>query len=154
MSEMIQTDVSVANILVEVTVEAPRERVFEALVDETAGWWHADYYTRPGLGSFHIERKLGGMMYEDWGSGEGQIWAKVSGLKAPEYIQLAGDTDKDWGGPSRGIMTIRLEADGEQTRVRFENSNFGRISEETRNSLEVGWKQLLGDCLKPYAESK
>ena len=154
MTKVTHTDVQVANILVEVVIEAPRPRVFEAFVNDTAAWWHEDYFTRPGLGAFHIERKLGGKMYEDWGQGEGQIWATVSGLKSPEYIQLAGDTDKGWGGPSRGIMTVNFMEEPEGTRVRFEHSNFGHISEKTRQSLESGWLQLLGDCLKPYVEKR
>jgi len=154
MTQAQDTDLQAVHILVELRIEASRPRVFECFVDETAAWWREDFFTRPGLGAFRIERKLGGMMYEDWGNGEGQIWAQVSGLKAPEYIQLAGDTDRAWGGPSRGIMTVTFEEEAGGTRLRFEHSNFGHVSEATRESLEAGWKELLGDGLKPYAESR
>ena len=143
------TDITVTSVLVEVLIEVQRERVWETLVVDTSEWWHEDFFTRPGLGKFRIEQKLGGWMYEDWGDGEGQIWGLVNGVKAPEFLQIAGDSDKDWGGPSRGIMTIRLKSEGEATRLSFEHSIFGRISDETRESLESGWTLLLRDCLKP-----
>ena len=153
MSERI-TDLCAANILVEVPIEAPREQVFEAFVDRIAEWWHKDFYTRPGAGAFRIERKVGGLMFEDWGAGEGQVWGTVIGLKAPEYVQFVGDTDKNWGGPSRGIMTINLEEEGGTTLLRFEHSNFGHIQEKTHASLEEGWVLLLRDCLKPFVEGQ
>ena len=146
------SELSAVNVQVEVRIEAPRERVFETLVDRMSDWWHEDFFTRPGLGAYRLERKLGGLVYEDWGDGEGQIWGKVAGLKAPEYLQVAGDTDHNWGGPSRGIMTYTLEADGDATLLRFVQASFGHVSEETRRSLEEGWRLLLGDCLKPFAE--
>ncbi len=147
------SDITVTSVLVEVLIEVQRERVWETLVVDTSEWWHEDFFTRPGLGKFRIEQKLGGWMYEDWGDGEGQIWGLVNGVKAPEFLQIAGDSDKDWGGPSRGIMTIRLKSEGEATRLSFEHSIFGRISDETRESLESGWTLLLRDCLKPFAET-
>ena len=60
-----------AHILVGLRMEAPRPRVLECFEDETAAWWREDFFTRPGLGTLRIERKLGGMTYEDWGNGEG-----------------------------------------------------------------------------------
>ena len=146
-------EITVTTILVEVLIDVPRDEVWRSMVVRTSEWWHEDFYTRPGMGSFFIQEKLDGWMYEDWGGGEGQIWGRVNGLKRPEFLQIVGDSDKDWGGPSRGIMTFRLDEQGSTTRLRFEHSLFGRVSRKTHESLEEGWSLLFRECLKPFCET-
>ena len=92
-------------------------------------------------------------MFEDWGDGAGQIWGHVTGLRAPTFLQITGDSTKDWGGPARGFMTWRLEPDGSGTRLRMEQEQFGSVTERGRASLESGWKQLFGECLKKFVET-
>lgn len=144
---------SQAEVLVEIDVAAPRERVWSAFVNETAKWWHPGFNTRPEGVTFTIEPELGGRAFEDWGGGNGQVWGVVNGMDAGRFIQIIGDTDKAWGGPSRGIMNWRFEDDGEGTKVRLEHSLFGNVSEETRKSLTEGWQFLIRDSLKRYVET-
>jgi len=148
-----ESPVGTRNILVEVLIEAPLERVWKTMVLETSAWWHKDFYTTPDPAGFHIEPRLGGRMYEDWGDGAGQVWGHVNGLREPSYLQVVGDSSKEWGGPSRNIMTWRLEQEGATTRLRLEHSIFGRITPEVEDSLVSGWNQLFRDCLKPFAET-
>ena len=49
-------------------------------------------------------------------------------------------------------MTWRLTEEEGKTKLRFESSVFGKISQGTADSLTQGWQQLFGECLKPYAE--
>ncbi len=142
----------VQNILVEILIEAPRERVWNTMVLETSSWWHEDFYTAPAPGGFHIEARLGGHMFEDWGGGEGQIWGQVVGLRAPEFLQVSGDSSKDWGGPHRSIMTWRLTEEDGSTRLTLEHSIFGHVSPATSASLESGWLTLFRDGLKAFVE--
>ena len=58
----------------EIPINAPRARVWKALVEETTFWWPASFYTGPKARGLHIEPKLGGRMYEDWGKGAGVVW--------------------------------------------------------------------------------
>ncbi|MEM7305071.1 MAG: SRPBCC domain-containing protein [Planctomycetota bacterium] len=151
-----QAHASVRDLLVEIAIEAPRERVWKALVEETSLWWHRDFYTAPDPTGFAIEPKLGGWMFESWGEGNGLIWGTVGGLRAPSFLQVVGDTSKEWGGPNRNVMTWRLdEKEGSPgtTVLRLEHSIFGHVSDGTAASLEAGWLQLFGDCLKPFAET-
>jgi uncharacterized protein YndB with AHSA1/START domain len=151
---MSETSAVVCEVLLEIAIDAPRERVWEAIVEETASWWHKDFYTGPGAVGFHMQPKLGGFVYEDWGDGNGQLWGTVTGVRAPEYLQSIGDTSPDWGGPNRGIMDWRLEAaDDGGTLLRFRHALFGNVSEQTRASLQGGWTLLLEQCLKAYAET-
>ena len=101
------TTAAVREVLLEIVIEAPRERVWRALVDQTTDWWHKDFYTAPAEG-FFLQPKLGGWMYEDWGKGNGLMWGTVTGVRAPEMLQVVGDLNADWGGPRRGIMDWTL----------------------------------------------
>ena len=150
-----ESPATVREVLLEITIRAPRERVWQALVEETSAWWHKDFFTRPAEG-FHIQPKLGGWMYEDWGKGNGLIWGTVSGVCAPEMLQVVGDLNADWGGPHRGIMDWTLtedDADPGKTHVRSRHGLFGNISEKTAASLDGGWRMLFEGCLKPHAET-
>ena len=122
---------SQAELLVEIEIAAPRERVWQAFTGETAAWWHPSFNTRSEGVLFTIEPALGGRMFEDWGDG----------------------TDKAWGGPSRGIMNWRFEDAGEGTKVRLEHCLFGNVSEQTRTSLEEGWTFLIRDAFKVFVET-
>jgi len=145
------TSATVREVLLEITIDAPRERVWKALVEETTEWWHEDFFTRPAEG-FHIQPKLGGWMYEDWGKGDGLIWGFVTGVKKAEMLQVVGDLNADWGGPHRGIMDWTLASDGGSTLVRFRHGLFGRIEDKTADALDGGWRKLFEGCLKPHAE--
>lgn len=147
-----ESESGVAEVLVEVRIEAPPASVWRALVVETSAWWQRDFYTVPDPVGFRIEARLGGRMYEDWGGGSGQLWGQVAGLRAPEYLQVVGDSSREWGGPSRNIMTWRLEPEGGGTRLRLEHAFFGRVSEATRASLDEGWRRLFEGSLKPFVE--
>ena len=152
------TAATVRTIHVEVLVQAPLEHVWKTMVVETGEWWHKDFYTGPSPVGFHIEPKLGGRMYEDWGEGQGQIWGSVTGVRAPAFLQIVGDSSKAWGGPHRSVMTYELDEVDEggkepTTRLRLEHSIFGHVSESTEESLAAGWKQLFEDCMKHYAET-
>ena len=147
------TVAEVRHVSLQIEIDAPRERVWKSLVQETAAWWHKDFYTAENAKGFHIEPVLGGKMYEDWGDGAGQIWALVIGVRAPEFLQVAGDSSRDWGGPNRNLMTWRLEEHGTGTLLKFENSVYGRVTEGTADSLEKGWMQLFAE-LKSHAEAR
>jgi uncharacterized protein YndB with AHSA1/START domain len=146
---------AVREVVLEIVIEAPRERVWRALVDQTTDWWHKDFFTRPAEG-FYLQPRLGGWMYEDWGNGNGLMWGMVTGVHAPEMLQVVGDLNSDFGGPHRGIMDWTLapvEGRPKATVLRFRHGLFGNVSAKTRDSLDSGWRMLFEQCLKPFAET-
>ena len=143
----------VATLAVEVTVDSPAEAVWRALLEDTSSWWHKDFYIGATPRRFVIEESLGGQMYEDWGDGQGLVWARVIGLQRCALLQLSGESDSDCGGPNRNIMKFTLEEEEGRTRLRLVNTIYGHIDEAGSKSLESGWKLLLEDCLKPWVES-
>ncbi len=147
---------TVSEVRCEVRIEADAARVWETLVGDVTPWWHAAFYTNPlgpKQGGYHIEPKLGGRMFEDWGEGQGLIWGTVIGIESERFLQIFGDSSAEWGGPSRNCLTLRLEPDGAATKLSFLGSGFGRITEQTTASLDEGWRFLLEACLKRYIET-
>ncbi|MBZ0112421.1 MAG: metalloregulator ArsR/SmtB family transcription factor [Thermoanaerobaculia bacterium] len=143
----------VIDLVSEVTVAADAPRVWKALTEETGSWWHPAFYTIPAPHLFRIETEVGGRMFEDGSDGQGLLWGTVIGLQTNSLLQVANDTSRQWGGPSRGIMTWRLESVDGRTKLRFEQTQYGVVSETTRASLQSGWDFLFGRCLKPWIES-
>ena len=143
---------AVLEATVEVKIDAPPERVWEALVEETRFWWHRDYYNAPEPRGLVIEPTPGGRMYEDWGDGQGLLWGHVTVVRAREELTTSGELSAEFGGPARQITRIRLTPGDGATLVTLEDCIYGRASEQTRASLESGWKFLFEQCLKPYVE--
>ena len=142
----------VIDLALEVRIQASRDKVWQALVQDTGKWWPASFYTGAGGRNFVIEPQLGGRMYEDWGDGQGLVWATVLGIRDQEMLLLCGDTDGSCGGPSRGFHKFELSADGDATVLKFTECAFGRTPEDSRQSLDEGWRYLMGECLKPFVE--
>ena len=144
----------VRKILLEIPIAAPRERVWEALVGETAAWFVSDPSTGPATKTFRVEPQVGGRMYEDWGNGEGLLWGHVILVQSPQTLHVAGDCSPQWGGPNRGIMIWELAAEDDgSTTVRFEHALHGNVSDETVASYDGGWRIQLVQGLKGYNEA-
>jgi uncharacterized protein YndB with AHSA1/START domain len=143
----------VAEVVLEIEIEASIEEVWAGLTGDVTSWWPRDFYAGSEAISFSIEDRLGGRMYEDWGDGQGLIWAMVTGLRRGKMIQLSGELTQDFGGPSRNIMKIELSQDGAATKLRLSDCVFGRVADKGAESMESGWAFLMGDCLKPFVEA-
>ena len=136
----------------EIHIMAPAERVWQALTAETVAWWPRDFYVGTKPRGFQVEPRVGGRVFEDWGDGEGVLWATVNVFRKGEELQWVGDLSPDFGGPARSITSFKLVAAGEGTRLEFRDSPYGALDEKALGNLESGWKWLLEDCFKPYAQ--
>ncbi len=154
MTAAVANPATIADVQLEIAVDAPRETVWKALTEDIGSWWHKDFFLGGPGATFRCTAKLGGWMFEDYGEGQGLIWGTITGIRAPEMLITVGDTGAEWGGPNRGMMTWNLTEDGpEKTTVRFRHALHGNVSEETRQSLDAGWRLLIEGCMKPYAET-
>lgn len=149
-----KTENGVRVVELQIDIKAPIDRVWKALVKETGKWWRPDFYSQPGAKNFFIEPKLGGWMYEDWGKGEGLIWATVTGIKAPTMLEMAGVSSPAWGGPNTHYHVFKLQETKSGTRIDFTDAVHGRVSEELAKSLHGGWVMLFEEALKQYCEQK
>jgi uncharacterized protein YndB with AHSA1/START domain len=148
------TTVGIARVDLEVSIAAPRERVWQALVQEAGRWWPKDFYVGQAPRGFIIEPRPGGRVYEDWGEERGALWYTVLVVDPPSALELAGHLTPAFGGPA--TTTVRLvlkEAEG-RTRLRLEDAVFGRVDELTVPRLREGWRALLEQGLKRYVEQE
>jgi uncharacterized protein YndB with AHSA1/START domain len=138
----------------EVRIDAPRERVWQALVDDFSVWWPADSFNVGGpTARMTLEPKVGGRMFEDWGDGQGLLWGQVVGLKRPETLQMVSDSFPEWGGPLRNFLTWRLESQGTATVVRLVDAVLGERKAGDPAEKEKGWNFLLA-ALKAHIEGQ
>jgi uncharacterized protein YndB with AHSA1/START domain len=139
-------------VAVEVTVRAPRERVWAALTADAGRWWPADFFTTDGPARFVIEPRLGGRVYEDWGNGGGVLWGTVA-VWVPGYrMTWACDMLPDTTGPGRSFVTFALEDAGYDTLVRVQDA--GSCTQPGQASgLGAGWQRLVGVVFKGHVEA-
>lgn len=137
----------------EVTVRAPRERVWSALVDETSNWWPKDFFSAENPEGFVIEPQLGGRVYEAWHGGGGVLWGTVV-VWSPGYrMTWACEMYPDWTGPGRSFVTFDLEDRGSETKITVSDSGICISASQAATSLGSGWQRLIGTHFKSYVEA-
>jgi DNA-binding transcriptional ArsR family regulator/uncharacterized protein YndB with AHSA1/START domain len=121
----------------EVQIAADRERVFDALCRMGEWWPHA---FRQGS-TVRLEPRVGGRFWEDWGDGDGALYATVTELQRPERLACTGPMGM--GGPVAAVFAMTLEERDGGTRVRLSHHALGAIDDETRAAYEGGWAQMF-----------
>ncbi|HXI22005.1 MAG TPA: metalloregulator ArsR/SmtB family transcription factor [Gemmatimonadales bacterium] len=142
------------DIKLEVEIAAPPARVWTSLTSGVGEWWPGQFYVGTAPKRFLIEPRVGGRVFEDWGDGEGVLFATVVIWEEGRTLSWAGDMSAEYGGPARSVTSFRLRsaADGGRTVVAFRDTPYGLLSDEAMQHLEHGWRWLLNDCLRPFLE--
>jgi len=136
------------DIAQEITIAAPRTRVFAALTQDPGAWWGAPYLTAAATG-LALEPRLGGLFHERWGTAAGKLLATVSAIRPHDRLQLTGPFHL---GLAHGIADFRLAEDGGGTVLAFTHRAFGDIDADTADAFAGGWTELLGRRLKAFVE--
>ena len=135
----------------EVTIDAPPDRVFDALTKDVSAWWGEPHmYDKSRARDIRLEPMLGGEFYEDWGNGEGANYATVTLLRRPERLRMSGGMGMS--GAVTGVIDIRLTPRGNSTILHLSHRAVGEVTEQTRASYHNGWKVLLSERLKAFVE--
>jgi DNA-binding transcriptional ArsR family regulator len=134
-------------------IGASPDRVWEALTAETAAWWPAGFYVGPSPVRFTIEPRVGGRVFEDWGDGEGALWATVVAIRTATALEWVGDLAARYGGPGRSFTRFELEANEDGTLLRFRDDTTGDLGARTGEHMAKGWTQLIEDSFKDYVET-
>lgn len=150
MPEHVEGPLNAVSIEAEVHIDAPPERVFEGLVTDISAWWGPAHVFSPEARDVVLEPRLGGRFYEDWGEGEGVLYATVTRIRRPAELGLNGPLGMR--GAVVGRVMITLERQGTTTVVRLSHRVVGEVTEKTRQAYDSGWQTLLGQGLKPYVE--
>jgi DNA-binding transcriptional ArsR family regulator/uncharacterized protein YndB with AHSA1/START domain len=127
----------------EVVVDAPPERVFDALY-RMGDWWPHRF--RKGA-TVHMEPQVGGRFWEDWGDGNGALYGIVTELLRPERLECSGPMGM--GGPVTSVFALALEARDGGTLMRLSHHAVGPIDDETRASYQTGWTAVF-DALRTH----
>jgi len=145
-SQQMPEHARIVDLQLEVTIRAAPAAVWQALTNDIGKWWPGTFFCGAGSASrpsFHLEARPGGRMWEDHGNGEGLLWATVVNVVTNKTLDMNGAVGPAWGGPCSWFGGFALEADGPDTKLRFAESGFGRISDATMSEKEKGWKFLL-----------
>jgi DNA-binding transcriptional ArsR family regulator/uncharacterized protein YndB with AHSA1/START domain len=138
-------------IEMEVTIDAPRALVFDALTRDINQWWaYRLGEARPS--TLHFEPKMGGRFYEDWGNGEGAVWGTVYYIQSPQEIRVSGPLGMK--GAVTSDYTYVLEEKGSSTVLKLSHQASGLLHPDWEKNHRHGWQELLGDFLKAFVEKQ
>ena len=135
----------------EVSIDAPRDRVWKALTGQVSSWWLPDFQMLGPDSVVTLEPIAGGRLFEECGD-KGLLWYTVLAISPGESLSLAGFCTQDFGGPCTTLLSVKLTPDGGGTKVCVSDGLFGRVADEQVVSLESGWKRLFSEGLKNHVE--
>ncbi|HEU0130102.1 MAG TPA: metalloregulator ArsR/SmtB family transcription factor [Mycobacteriales bacterium] len=131
------------DVATDVTIDAPREKVWDAVLRMGEWWPHRAREGTPAV----LEPFAGGRFFEDWGDGAGVLYGTVTRLCPPDRIVVTGPMGIR--GPVVGVWTLELVAEGDATRLLGTHRAFGDVDEETRQAYTHGWGEVY-DSLRGY----
>jgi len=136
------------DVALDVSIAAPRKKVFAALTTDPGGWW-GHPYVRPDAKGLSLEPRLGGLLVEKWEDG-GSVLATVTAWKDDSFFQLTGPFHL---GLALGVATFELTDRDGGTSVRFSFRAIGAIDDALVEAFAEGWTDLVGRRLKALAET-
>jgi uncharacterized protein YndB with AHSA1/START domain len=141
-SELVGTPVDVEvrfapsslDVRTEITLDAGRRRVFEALL-HLGAWWPD---RSRAAATVVLEPRVGGRLFEDCDDGCGTLLGHVSRLLMPEELAVEGSFGLDQ--PVHALWSVRLAAEGPQSTVlRGQFRAFGALDDEMRAAASATW---------------
>ena len=131
----------------QITIEAPRDQVFDAITTNIAKWFA--YRSRPEM---TLEPWPGGRFFEGDPKGDGFLWGTVLEIRRPAVLrvsELLGSLDQARAGAHKYELE---EIDANTTTLKFSCQLLGEIDDEARGCLESGWGELLSTHLRDWVE--
>lgn len=132
-----------AAIVIEHTIAATPERVFDALTqqDGIAGWWTNDLTVKPEVGT------LAEFRFTQWGAGV--LRFEIAELKRGEKVRwISRQGPPQWAGTS---VTWQLMLVEKGTKLVFTHDGFAQV-DGRYEAIRGNWRYFL-DSLKSYLET-
>lgn len=150
------TPAQCTTIELEIAIEAPRERVWSAIFDETDLWWLPDFRVMGADSKVTFDPQPGGRgMVEDLADGGGLLWFNVQMYIPSEFkVYLTGHIAPEWGGPTTSMLKLALDEAESGCVFKLTDARHGHVDEKMTENYRAGWQQLFGDGLKKFVESK
>lgn len=143
-----------ANFSVQVTVPVNSAHAWEFLFNQIDAWFDKEYHTSPQTKRFVFETYLGGRVYEDFGEGDGLIWANVIGCDYLHTIDMRGYLARRFGGPATTLERFVFENVDAGCQVTYEMDLLGDVNDKTVAQLKEGWEDILQKKYKTYCEQR
>jgi uncharacterized protein YndB with AHSA1/START domain len=135
----------------EVTIDAPREKVFDIVTQHVGEWFTPRFLEGTKVVS---EPWVGGRLYEDAGNGAGVLWDICTAFVPPEYVVY----ESPWGfaaGTATIVVSYRFaEASGGKTTLTSKHKIIGAMTDEMAASYqghistpEMAIDKLLNDYI-------
>lgn len=139
----------------EIAIEAPPERVWKALIEETNLWWLPDFHMAGENSVVEFDPNPGGRgLVETADDGGGLLWYSVQYYLPQQFqIYLVGHVSPDFGGPSTSNLKLALVENNGGCILRVTDAHHGNVGEKSMQSLADGWTQLFGNGLKNFVET-
>lgn len=138
----------------EIEIAAPREKVWDAIFDETNLWWLPDFHVAGADSVVTFDTKPGGQgIYEEAPDGTALQWFVVQMIMPKDFkVYLVGNVAPEWGGPTTSNLKLALVEKGSGCVLQVSDARHGNIDEKHVKSYEDGWKALFTDGLKAFVE--
>ena len=127
----------------EVSIDAPPERVFEAITSGIGEWWDHVFFG----GRVSLEPWVGGRFFEEAENGAA-LFGTVTAIQRPNLLRLSGPLGIR--GAVSGSYRFELEEKDGGTLLSLSHSAFGDIDEDAQAAYGEGWSKLLGERLSGY----
>lgn len=142
----------VARYRLEILLQAPLPRVWQALTRELGFWWLPSFHILGEESLVTFEPEAGGQLLERHPNGASLLWYTVNLVVPEKSIHMVGHSMPDWGGPSTTLIQLALEERGNATALIVSDCLYGHVSESHIESLRAGWTELFTDGLKRHVE--
>lgn len=138
----------------EIPINAPCERVWKAIFDETNLWWLPDFHMTGAGSQLTFDSTPGGRgLVETRDDGSSLLWFHVHFLLPNVFtVYLVGHLAPDWGGPVTSHLKLALEGTESGCILKVTDAQEGRIDSKNVQSMQDGWTLLFTDGLKQFVE--
>ena len=132
----------------EITIKAPIELTFEALLEEIGPESQMlDGKPMP----LTLEAWPGGRWFRDLGDNSGHLWGHVQAIKRPTLLEFTGPLFASY--PLVSNVQYRLTEAGGVTKIAFRHTALGFIQDEHKGGVVNGWASML-ERIRKAAENK
>ena len=138
----------------EIAINAPREKVWSTLLEDTGSWWLPDFHVAGPESTITFDTAAGGRgLVEENPNGDSLLWFSVHLFQPSQFkIYLIGHEAPEWGGPTTVSLKLAVEETESGCVLKVTDARHGNVSESSVQSYANGWRQLFTDGLKAYVE--
>ena len=119
LAEVSDSDAVGFTIVHEAVIDAPRDRVWAAAIDEIGAWWNADHTIEGDASRLSIDARPLGCFCETFRNGGGVVHMTVTFVNEGVMLRLTGGLGPLGLMGTSGNMTWELFDDESGTRVKF-----------------------------------